>query len=131
MELRATYKVRFARRTARKSPWGAVEHRRNDWASCSPSRGVRSSNHDRSCDRRDGWVGPSFLTCNDYEWALVGMAEPATRAKWRALRSARASALKKYLTGTTLSEMGILQQSVSSLCPHNPARILPRRRICQ
>jgi len=21
------------------------------------SRGVRSSNHDRSCDRRDGWVG--------------------------------------------------------------------------
>jgi len=24
--------------------------------------GVRSSNHDRRCDRRDGWVGPSFLT---------------------------------------------------------------------
>jgi hypothetical protein len=35
---------------------------------------------------------------------LVGMAEPSTRAKWRALRSARVSALKKYLTGTTLSE---------------------------
>jgi hypothetical protein len=25
-------------------------------------RGVRSSNHDRSCDRRDAWVGPSFRT---------------------------------------------------------------------
>ena len=33
MELRATYKVRCARGTARKSPWCAVEHRRNDWAS--------------------------------------------------------------------------------------------------
>jgi transposase len=39
MELRATYKVRFARGTARKSPWCAVDHRRNDWASRSPSRG--------------------------------------------------------------------------------------------
>src|SRR5258705_12112062 len=51
-----------------------------------------------------------FLTCNDYERALVGMAEPSTRAKWRALRSARLSTLKKYLTGTTLSEMGIFRQ---------------------
>jgi hypothetical protein len=25
-------------------------------------RGVRSSNHDRSCDRRDAWVGSRFLT---------------------------------------------------------------------
>src|SRR5437899_11056132 len=32
------------------------------------------------------------------------MAEPSTRAKWRALRSARVGALKKCLTGTTLSE---------------------------
>jgi hypothetical protein len=32
------------------------------------------------------------------------MAEPSTRAKWRALRSARVSTPKKYLTGTTLSE---------------------------
>jgi hypothetical protein len=39
MELRATYKVRFARGTARKSPWCAVEHRRNDWASRSPFAG--------------------------------------------------------------------------------------------
>src|SRR6266496_778556 len=42
--------------------------------------------------------------------ALVGLAEPSTRAKWRALRSARVSTLKKYLTGTTLSEMGIFRQ---------------------
>src|SRR5882757_4389508 len=32
------------------------------------------------------------------------MAEPSTRAKWRALRSARVSTPKKYLTGATLSE---------------------------
>ena len=24
--------------------------------------GVRSSNHDRGCDRRDAWVGPNVLT---------------------------------------------------------------------
>jgi hypothetical protein len=43
-----------------KSPWCAVKHREIDWASRSSSRrGVRSSNHDRSCDRRDAWVGLS------------------------------------------------------------------------
>ncbi len=57
--LRPVRKARFARGRARKSPWCAVDHRRNDWASRSPSRGVRRSNHDRSCDRRDGWVGLS------------------------------------------------------------------------
>jgi hypothetical protein len=35
---------------------------------------------------------------------LVGMAEPSTRAKWRAFRSARTSTLKKCLTPPTLSE---------------------------
>jgi hypothetical protein len=35
---------------------------------------------------------------------LVGMAEPSTRAKWRAPRSARVSTLKKCLTAPTLSE---------------------------
>jgi hypothetical protein len=33
MELRAVEEVRFARGTARKSPWCAVEHRVIDWAS--------------------------------------------------------------------------------------------------
>ena len=58
--LRPVAEARFARGRARKSPWCAVNHRRNDWASRSPSRGefeqvimiaVR--------DRRDGWVGLS------------------------------------------------------------------------
>ena len=35
MGLRADEKVRFARRTARKSRWCAAEHRVIDWASCS------------------------------------------------------------------------------------------------
>ena len=39
MGLRAGEKVRFARGTARKSPWCAVEHRVIDWVSRSPSRG--------------------------------------------------------------------------------------------
>src|SRR6266403_2406690 len=34
------------------------------------------------------------------------MAEPSTRAKWRALRSARVSALKKYLTGDDIVRDG-------------------------
>ena len=38
MGLRAVEKVRFARGTARKSPWCAVEHRVIDWASRSSSR---------------------------------------------------------------------------------------------
>src|SRR5215469_271543 len=41
----------------------------------------------------------------DYERALVGTGNCfSTRAKWRALRSARSSTLKKYLTPPTLSE---------------------------
>src|SRR6266853_3105968 len=35
------------------------------------------------------------------------MACVSTRSKWRALRSARASTLKKYLTPPTLSEMPV------------------------
>jgi hypothetical protein len=37
-----------------------VKHRVTEWVSRSPSRGVRSSNHDRKCDRRDAWVELSF-----------------------------------------------------------------------
>jgi transposase len=59
MGLRAVEKNRFARGTARTSPRCAVEHRVIDWVSRSHSRGVRSSNHDRGCDRRDAWVGLS------------------------------------------------------------------------
>jgi transposase len=39
MGLRAVEKVRFARGTARKSPGCVSDHRRNDWASRSPSQG--------------------------------------------------------------------------------------------
>src|SRR5271167_3388173 len=69
MGLRAVEKVRFARGTARNRRWCAVDHRVIDWVSRSPSRGVRSSNHDRSCDRRDAWVGLSSWPENDYERA--------------------------------------------------------------
>src|ERR1700737_2532770 len=41
---------------------------------------------------------------------LVGMAEPSTRAKWRALRSARSSTLKKCLTGIHIVREAICQQ---------------------
>jgi hypothetical protein len=60
MGLRAVEKVRFARGTARKSLWCAVEHRAIEWVSRSLFTGeVRSSNHDRCCGRRDAWVGLS------------------------------------------------------------------------
>jgi hypothetical protein len=70
MGLRAVEKVQFARGTARKSPRCAVEHRVIDWASRSTSRGVRSSNHDRGCDRRDAWVGLNSWPESDYEASL-------------------------------------------------------------
>ena len=58
--LRAVEEVRFARGTARKSPWCEVDHRRNDWASRSPSTGeFEEVIMIASCDRRDGWVGLS------------------------------------------------------------------------
>jgi len=57
-------------------------------------------------DGSDRVSGPETITSGPW----VGMAEPSTRAKWRALRSARVSTLKKCLTGTTLSEMGIFRQ---------------------
>ena len=38
MELPASYEIRFARGTARTSPWCAVEHRVIDWASRSSSQ---------------------------------------------------------------------------------------------
>src|SRR5258708_34337872 len=44
------------------------------------------------------------------------MAEPSTRAKWRALRSARSSTLKKCLTGIHIVREAILQQPLPS--PH-------------
>ena len=43
--LRPVAKVRFARGRARKSPWCAVNHRRNDWASRSPSQQELSPTH--------------------------------------------------------------------------------------
>src|ERR1035437_130869 len=43
------------------------------------------------------------------------MAEPSTRAKWRALRSARVSTLKKCLTAPTLSEMRFFTNNPSKI----------------
>jgi hypothetical protein len=60
MGLRAVDKVRFARGKARTSRWCEAERRVIEWASRSPSRGVRITNHDRKCDRRDAWVELSF-----------------------------------------------------------------------
>jgi hypothetical protein len=74
MGKRADEKVRFARGTARISPWCAVEHREIDWASRSSTRGVRSSNHDRSSRPKRCMGRTEFLTSVDYKRALVGMA---------------------------------------------------------
>jgi hypothetical protein len=46
---------KFGSHAARTSPWCAVDHRRNDWASRSPSRGVCSSN--QSTLRPKRWMG--------------------------------------------------------------------------
>jgi transposase len=59
MESRRNEKARFARGRARKSPWCAVITDVMIGYPAPLRRGVRSSNHDRGCDRRDGWVGLS------------------------------------------------------------------------
>ena len=61
MGLRAIEKVRFARGTTRKSRWCAVNTEKLIGYPAPLDRGVRSSNHDRSCDRRDAWVGPRVV----------------------------------------------------------------------
>jgi len=43
--------------------------RRRQFLAAPLYRGARTSNHDRACDRRDAWVGPSVLTGMDYERA--------------------------------------------------------------
>jgi hypothetical protein len=53
MGLPAVERVRSVRGQARNRRWCALEHRAIDWAARSPSRGVRTSNHDRTLDRRD------------------------------------------------------------------------------
>ena len=117
MGLRAVEKVRFARGTARTSRWCEVKHRVIDWASRSPCGGVRSSNHDRRCDRRDAWVELSFRPKTITSGPLVGMAEPSTRAKWRALRSARSSTLQKCLTVTDIVRDAMLRQPSATTHP--------------
>jgi len=61
-------------------------------------------------DRRDAWVGLSSRPKTITSGPLVGMAEPSTRAKWRALRSARSSTLKKCLTGIHIVRDAIFRQ---------------------
>jgi hypothetical protein len=55
-----------AQTDTRDSPEQAMvctKHREIDWAARSTfTGGVRSSNHDQGCDRRDAWVGLRFLT---------------------------------------------------------------------
>src|SRR6516164_9230142 len=48
-------------------------------------------------DRRDGWVGLRSRPATDWKRALVEYGTYSIRAKWRSLRSARASTLKKVL----------------------------------
>ena len=49
--------VWFVRGTDRNQKWREVERRGFDWASRSPRSGVEATNHGRSFDRRDVWVG--------------------------------------------------------------------------
>src|SRR5262249_37828672 len=48
-------------------------------------------------DRRDGWVGLSFLTLTIRSEPRLESAKPSTRAKWRSSTSAYGSVLKIVL----------------------------------
>src|SRR5882762_4497114 len=89
-----------------------------------PSReGVRRSNHGRSFDRRDVWVG--LKPTARLRTSRGRRCEKSTKANKTTLRSEGRSTLKKNLTGPTLLEMsgnarGLIKQ-VESLrdesCP--------------
>src|ERR1700722_10084160 len=73
-------------------------------------RGVRSSNHDRGCDRRDAWVGlsPDLKTITSEP--TVGKATPSMRAKWRSSLSACHGVLEKCLTQADIFRDAIFRQ---------------------
>ena len=76
MGLRAGEKVRFARGTARTSPWCAVEHRVIDCGIPLPFHrgGSEVVIMIAACDRRDAWVGPSSRPETITMRAVVGLA---------------------------------------------------------
>jgi hypothetical protein len=98
----------FACGKGRKSPWCAVNHRVMIGHPAPLRGGFRSSNRDRSCDRRDGWVGVSLVPLT-IKTSLSFAWQTSTRAKWRSARSGCSSVLEKVLTSPTLLEMAIFR----------------------
>src|SRR5664279_1284413 len=107
MELRTAYRVRFARGTVRLRPWCEVNHRPLDWASRHPTEGVRSSNHDRRCDRRDGWVGLSSARKITREPLVDDGKKFQGERNGALLRANGVVCVKKCLTGETFLEMDV------------------------
>src|SRR5271155_3041204 len=99
--------------------------------------GVRSSNHDRGCDRRDAWVGlsPDLKTITSEP--TVGKATPSTRAKWRSSLSACHGSARKGLDTADIVREAIyqhlplcirsarlaLQSLIAPCCPRTTPRI--------
>jgi hypothetical protein len=93
-----------------------------DWGSRSPSRGSRSSDHDRGCDRRDAWVGTEFLPWKTItNEPTVGKATSSRSAKWRSALSACSSALEKCSTRADIVRAAIFANNPygSSQTPPN------------
>jgi len=70
-----------------------------------PTEGVRSSNHDQSCDRRDGWVGLSSTREITREPLVDDGKSFQGERNGALLRADGVVRLKKCLTGETLLEM--------------------------
>src|SRR5258708_37768042 len=73
--------------------------------------GVRSSNHDRTCDRRDAWVGSisDLKRITSGPWLVWQKDKQKQKQRLQlerngALPSARSSTLKKYSTPPASSE---------------------------
>src|SRR6516164_4962696 len=66
-------------------------------------------------DRRDGWVGLRSRPATDWKRALVEYGTYSIRAKWRSLRSARASMLKKVLDTAGIVRDACYQQQLSTV----------------
>src|SRR5260370_6663460 len=104
-------------------------------------QGVRSSNHGRTCDRRDGWVGPSSarqITCEPSS----SMMNSSTKAQSKQLLGVRVVLRSKNaLTPQTLLEMdvkppfrpsddiGVCEDSSRLVCEKTRARLLQSSRF--
>src|SRR4029077_4368778 len=115
MELRAGTKVRFARGTARTSPWCAREHRAIDWGiplllNEEFEVVIMIAVATEEMHGSDRYSDLKLITSEPWLVWQCWWATFSARAKWRSFMSAGGSVEKKYLTGSGVVREAMLRQ---------------------